>query len=406
MTTQPLSAILTLIAGIAFQAMGQNDSYPILHTLDGHSYTNAEVSSVSASYLTVLYDGGGSRIPLTNLPSEIQARYLRLTNVQADIAADAANEAAKRTLGALRRIHLLGAVWGDYIEISASNTVTQAYIHNLPPVLLKLLRDINETKSRIDLFSHQYASDSAMAARRGLGFVSGGVLSGTGRVSPAALQAQGASLVAANNEAGAAEAARAAAARAAEEYAALQNAQGQFAAYKEALAVYESIVARPSAYLIRGTTRQWEYTDYTPITGAFGWTLGKPRRTSNSTNDLFSDTSVQTASNGTVSQIRGVSALMDSDSAGTAFEETKTKLATKYGPAAMVGTEPPPVRFWNDTLQAVKWARFCDGEAQIDLCLGSDGPSTLLKVEIDYVKLDSTNRPSSTAEASHRANDL
>jgi hypothetical protein len=52
-----------------------NDVYPILKTLDGATYTNAEISSVTAAYAIVIYGGGGTKIPLTNLPPELQKKY-------------------------------------------------------------------------------------------------------------------------------------------------------------------------------------------------------------------------------------------------------------------------------------------------------------------------------------------
>jgi hypothetical protein len=52
-----------------------NDTYPILQLQDGTIYTNAEVSSVTATAATVFYDGGGKKIALTNFPPDLQRKY-------------------------------------------------------------------------------------------------------------------------------------------------------------------------------------------------------------------------------------------------------------------------------------------------------------------------------------------
>ncbi|MGA2748795.1 MAG: hypothetical protein ABSG59_08465 [Verrucomicrobiota bacterium] len=51
------------------------DSFPVLTTLDGQSYTNAEITRVTVSYAIVLFDGGGKKIPLSQLPVELQKKY-------------------------------------------------------------------------------------------------------------------------------------------------------------------------------------------------------------------------------------------------------------------------------------------------------------------------------------------
>jgi hypothetical protein len=105
MKTQVLITIVALIAGVVSRpaAAQTSDTYPILRTLDGHAYTNAEVSSATASYLIVLYDGGGSKIPLTNLPPELQRKY------HFDPVAAAAAETAEEEKQAKARARLAEA---------------------------------------------------------------------------------------------------------------------------------------------------------------------------------------------------------------------------------------------------------------------------------------------------------
>jgi hypothetical protein len=76
MKTKVLTAIVAIAEMLGQCATAQtNETYAILRTLDGHAFTNAEVHSVTASDLTVFFDGGGARIAFTNLSPEIQKKY-------------------------------------------------------------------------------------------------------------------------------------------------------------------------------------------------------------------------------------------------------------------------------------------------------------------------------------------
>jgi hypothetical protein len=94
MKARLLIASALIIGMFDFAVTAQtNDTYPVLKTLDGKVYTNAEVISVTHSYLTVFFDGGGVRIDLTNLSPEIQKRY------HFDAGAAAAASEARRQEG-------------------------------------------------------------------------------------------------------------------------------------------------------------------------------------------------------------------------------------------------------------------------------------------------------------------
>jgi len=56
-------------------ALAQTNYFNVLNTLDGQSFTNATITSVTPAYAIVMYDGGGTRVALTNLPSRIQKQY-------------------------------------------------------------------------------------------------------------------------------------------------------------------------------------------------------------------------------------------------------------------------------------------------------------------------------------------
>ncbi|MDQ6630771.1 MAG: hypothetical protein M3Y82_03320 [Verrucomicrobiota bacterium] len=51
-----------------------NEVYPRL-LIDGKVYSNAHISSVTATHAIVFFDGGGTRVHLTNLPSFLKSKY-------------------------------------------------------------------------------------------------------------------------------------------------------------------------------------------------------------------------------------------------------------------------------------------------------------------------------------------
>jgi hypothetical protein len=83
---------LAIGCGLVFSVMwgasaaDTNNTFAVLATKRG-TFTNATIRSVSAGYAIVIYDGGGQRIPLSELPAAIQKRYG--TNAsQAAVASD------------------------------------------------------------------------------------------------------------------------------------------------------------------------------------------------------------------------------------------------------------------------------------------------------------------------------
>lgn len=73
MTPKTFSAIL-LAAHICF-ANGQDiNVYPVL-TIEGKDYTNARVGSVNSTDAFVYHSGGVKKVPLTNLPPDLQKQH-------------------------------------------------------------------------------------------------------------------------------------------------------------------------------------------------------------------------------------------------------------------------------------------------------------------------------------------
>ncbi len=77
--------LIFAIAKVA--AADQTNTFATLVTQRG-TFTNASIRGVSGGYAIVIYDGGGQRIPLSELPDAIQKRYA--TNSAVPSAAPAA----------------------------------------------------------------------------------------------------------------------------------------------------------------------------------------------------------------------------------------------------------------------------------------------------------------------------
>jgi hypothetical protein len=67
---------LGLMFAVSRVAMGDGDTnvFPTLVTKRG-TFTNATVRSVTNGYAIVVYEGGGQRIPISELPVELRKRY-------------------------------------------------------------------------------------------------------------------------------------------------------------------------------------------------------------------------------------------------------------------------------------------------------------------------------------------
>ena len=65
---------LILLVSLAQAAHGQTNFFPFLFCHD-RIYTNATISSVTPATVTILWDGGGEQIAITNLPPELLAQY-------------------------------------------------------------------------------------------------------------------------------------------------------------------------------------------------------------------------------------------------------------------------------------------------------------------------------------------
>jgi ribosomal protein S11 len=68
--------IALLFFGAIFQLQAADDTnvFPILQC-KSETFTNARISSVTAAYAFIFYDGGGKKVPLGDLPEDLQKQY-------------------------------------------------------------------------------------------------------------------------------------------------------------------------------------------------------------------------------------------------------------------------------------------------------------------------------------------
>lgn len=148
------------------------DVYPVLKTLDGEVFTNAEISSHTPSYVVVMFDAGGKKVSFTNLPPEIQRKYgynptnaAAFDKVEADkrakaiadnqAAMDAATEAAKdrsyRWVGdELVPISKFKKAWGNILQVLDNGILMRAQsMMDLGPPIVTATESVSYPEPRL-----------------------------------------------------------------------------------------------------------------------------------------------------------------------------------------------------------------------------------------------------------------
>jgi hypothetical protein len=157
-----LAVALVLYAPPVFAA--DTNVIPYL-TIAGETYTNVELGSVTGSRVTLFYDGGGQRFAISNLPIYLQQR-LNYDPVLArsQDAAEAQRKAAfkertdkeaqavaiaQNTLGPAQKIRILKALPNAHVQIEMDGAPAEVYIHNLPPEILVLFREVQDAEANV-----------------------------------------------------------------------------------------------------------------------------------------------------------------------------------------------------------------------------------------------------------------
>jgi hypothetical protein len=174
------AAIFAALFIVASAARAQTNFFPLLNCKN-RIYTNATIESVTPATATIFWDGGGERIPLTNLPPEILTRYhydpqaaQEYLDAQAAKKADLQDRTdrefadlvrAQSTLGPAQKIRIVKIISDFRFQIEADGKVTDAWIHHLPPETLASFRELDQTKIDAARLEAQITQDHNAAAQ-------------------------------------------------------------------------------------------------------------------------------------------------------------------------------------------------------------------------------------------------
>jgi hypothetical protein len=221
-------------------------------TIAGETFTNVEIGTVTGSRVTIFYDGGGKRVAISNLPLYLQkrlnfdpeaARAQDEAEAERKVAAKEradkeAEELAKAqtALGPPKKIRLVKILPDSYVQIDAEGATSEAYIHNLPPEILTLLRDYENAGAEVTNLEGQLARVPGAPGQGG----------NHGRMSRQAAQQQ-ASTAAANSS------------YRTNIQSSLNSAKARLNTLKTQVGTRTTITARPRAFFLYPHARVWEY---------------------------------------------------------------------------------------------------------------------------------------------------
>ena len=163
-------AFLTLVS----VSYGDTNVFAVLNCKN-RAYTNATIESVTPATVTIFWDGGGERIPITNLPPEILSRYhydpqaAQVYLDQQDAKKAATRERAEEELAAMGRalgnlgpaqkIRIVKILSEIHLQIEAEGKVSDAYIHKLPADFFTSLGELNQAKAEAARLEAQVAQN-------------------------------------------------------------------------------------------------------------------------------------------------------------------------------------------------------------------------------------------------------
>ena len=244
-----ISLLVIAIVPLALPVFADDTNVIPSLAIAGQTYTNVEIGTVTGSRVTIFYDGGGQRVAISNLPGYLQKRL----NYDPELArkqdaAEAARSkeraekeaealaAARKTMGPAQKIHLVKILPDTYVQIEAEGAQSEAYIPNLPPEILVLLRDVQSAEAVVTNLQEQLALAQPSASKGG--------------------NHEHVSRQAARNQA---SASAANASYRSNLETSLTSAKTRLNTLKSQLSARAVITARPLAFFPYPHTRQWEY---------------------------------------------------------------------------------------------------------------------------------------------------
>jgi hypothetical protein len=166
-----MKQILLALMLTTVTALAETNIFPVLHT-EKASYTNARITSVSATHAIVWHDGGGARIPLTNFPDDVRAKlgYDPAKAAQVEAAESQrqkrirdqriAESIAANTLGAPERIGV-GSPVGQYGQYRTDRGLI--IIKNLPASVTAYLSQEASLLDRISRLKNDIEENTRVA---------------------------------------------------------------------------------------------------------------------------------------------------------------------------------------------------------------------------------------------------
>jgi hypothetical protein len=172
-----------LVLVLVMSANADTNVFPLL-TIGDRTYTNARISSVTATDAIVIFDGGGTKVPLTNLPPDLQRKFPydaekagkffaekkgKAETTQKQLAAQqAALQEVSKWRGEPKRMRVLkriGSLGMENYSVETEDEGERTVIINLPSEIEKHLSDISILEATITTASERHKINSKAAEK-------------------------------------------------------------------------------------------------------------------------------------------------------------------------------------------------------------------------------------------------
>ena len=175
-----LQPLVLLFSCVGVLAQSTNEVIPIF-TSDGRTYTNARITSVNAAYAIVMFDGGGKRVKVEELPEPFRSKYYdpKAVEVARNVSEQKKREANERyaeTSAALRQaeawvgedqkatvLRITGSYGYPKCMIQTTNGQFEAIIIGLPKSVAGYFDELNALNQKSISWSQRATADQLAA---------------------------------------------------------------------------------------------------------------------------------------------------------------------------------------------------------------------------------------------------
>jgi hypothetical protein len=210
------------------------------------TYLDATIESVTPATVTIWWSGGGERISITNLPPELQRLYhydpqaaqeyldaqaaKKAARDERDKKAAEALAEAKETFGPERTVRVISIINDWHVQVLVDGKVLDAYIRKLPPAVPASILEYAQAKAEAEGFEN--VSTNATATRQT-------TVRKAGRLTTETVDTH----------------------KPTETASTAMQMRRHLADLERHLASRTTVVARPSAFMLSGGIRQWEFVE-------------------------------------------------------------------------------------------------------------------------------------------------